>query len=62
MPNPGSYNEFLAREGLQPGPEAIEAHSVALDGFKEEIARRRGFTDVADLHTMPIIPLDQLLD
>jgi len=62
MPNPGSYNEFLAREGLQSRPEAIEAHSVALDGFKQELARRRGISDVHDLHTMPLVPLDKLLD
>jgi len=60
MPNPGSYNEFLAREGLSPGPEAIEAHSIALDGFKEEIARRRGIADVGDLHTMPLIRLEDI--
>lgn len=51
--NPGSYNEFIAREGLTPGPDAILAHSIALDGFREVLAKARG-VEVEDLHRLPI--------
>lgn len=51
--NPGSYNEFLAREGLLAGPDAILAHSVALDGFKVVLAQAKGVS-LEDLHTMPM--------
>lgn len=54
MPNPGSYKDFTEREGLVSSPDAIEAYSLALDGFRAELAARRGVSK-EDLHTLPLV-------
>lgn len=56
MPNPGSYNEFIADKGLDHGPGALEEYDVALDGFRRELADRHFKGDIDTLHSGPAIP------
>jgi hypothetical protein len=48
----GSYAEFLAQTGMEDGPDAINAHSVALQGLRQRIADERGVS-LEELHSNP---------
>lgn len=51
--NPGSWNDFLERRGMQPGPEAFQALSEELAVYKAELAEIRGIS-LDDLHSSPL--------
>lgn len=48
----GSYNDFLEQHGLEHGPDAIDAYSVALQGLRIQLAADRG-VDLDELHRNP---------
>ena len=52
MPNPGSLNEFMQRNGIENVQEALAPHSEALQGYRQELAAEKGI-DVVDLHRAP---------
>lgn len=51
--NPGSWNDFLERTGMQPGPEAFRALSEELAVFRSELADIRGIS-LEELHSRPL--------
>ena len=51
--NPGSWNEFLARTGMQPGPEAFAALHEELKVFRADLAQERGIP-LEELHSSPL--------
>lgn len=52
--NPGSYNDFLARTGMEPGMDAIAAMSDQVQKLREDLVLVRGLTDTEELHRMPL--------
>lgn len=58
--NPGSFNEFVAKQGIQDNlEEAIKDHSAALTQYREQLAESQGIT-TTELHFMPLTGYVQL--
>ncbi len=51
--NPGSYNEFLARTGMESGPAAVEAMSVEIQAHMDALVAARGLSSREELHSSP---------
>lgn len=52
--NPGSYNDFLERTGMEPGMDAIRAMSEEVQQFKQDLVLVRGLKDTEELRRMPL--------
>lgn len=51
--NPGSYNDFLARTGMESGPAAIVAMSVEIQAHMDALVTARGLSGREELHSSP---------
>lgn len=52
--NPGSYNDFLTRTGMQPGTEALERLGEELATFRQDLVAVRGLDSLEELHAAPL--------
>lgn len=53
--NPGSYSEFVEKNGLEEGPDAAVLHGEAIHAHRLHLVEVLGYDSLEALHRTPLV-------